>query len=72
MTIPEEIESYTPDAQTLKEIPQTPNTLPSDEQKPKKAHNMLKRLQSYNSDGLKEGIIAPEEGGRPRRRQLET
>ena len=72
VTIPEEIESSTPDAQTLKDSPQTPNTSPSDEQKPKKAHNMLKRLQSYNSDGLKEGIIAPEEGGRPRRRQLET
>ena len=39
--------------------------------KTKKVPAMVKRLKTYNSEGLNEGIIAPENGGRPRRRQLE-
>ena len=33
---------------------------------------MLKRLLPFNSDGLSEGMISPENGGRVKRRQLKN
>ena len=63
-------ESYTPNIQ--EQEPPTPIMNSRTERILKKAPAMLKRLQSHNSDGLNDNIIiGPENGGRPRRRQLD-
>ena len=72
LTVPDIEERDTPEVEAQNPIPQTPTVTLNEEQRSKKTKAMLKRLQSHNSDWLKEGIIAPEDGGRPRRRQLET
>ena len=73
VTVPDINERDTPEPEVEAQIPipQTPTPTSGEVPKPKKAQAMLKRLQSHNSDGLKEGMIAPEDGGRPRRRQLD-
>ena len=43
---------------------------PASKIKGPKVPAMLKRLLPFNSDGLSEGIVAPEEGGRNRRKQI--
>ena len=62
-------EHYTPDDR----VPDPPTpTITSSRDRASNIQNvpaMLKRLQSHNSDGLKEDIVPPDLGGRPRRRQ---
>ena len=66
-------ESPTPSNPVSEPSPQTPTMAPKENQSfsVKKVPAILKRLQPYNSVGLNEGMIAPERGGRSRRRQLD-
>ena len=66
---------HTPSILDHVEVPTTPPQEPSRNEEPTsrtkspKVPAMLKRLLPFNSDGLSEGIVAPEEGGRNRRKQ---